>query len=201
MSGVLLVCAAATSSLAQTPGWSRGQQLLPITYDQCVSRASQALQAEGFRIDHAAGDFAVGIKEVHTAVIMCNPGPEGKMWANIVVASNGEGGGSLRERLQAQMEKPGTVSAGGGDPVLGGWVWAFAPPGQPLVDHGAVTFNPDGTIKWSGGSQGSWRKSGNTYTLKWADKEAEDIVNMSDDGKSLTGTNNAGWSIRGTRQQ
>ena len=65
MSGVLLVCAAATSSLAQTPGWSRGQQLLPITYDQCVSRASQALQAEGFRIDHAAGDFAVGIKEVH----------------------------------------------------------------------------------------------------------------------------------------
>lgn len=77
---------------AQAPGWSHGQQNLAVTYDECVRRAPMALRAEGYRIDYAAGAFAVGIKNVHTAVVMCNQAPEGKTWVNIVVASNGEGG-------------------------------------------------------------------------------------------------------------
>ena len=69
-----------------------------------------ALQAEGYRIDNVSGDFAVGIKNVHTAVVICSPAPDAKMLVHVVVASNGEGGGSERQRLQAQMDRPGQVT-------------------------------------------------------------------------------------------
>jgi hypothetical protein len=100
----LLVYACACSAFGQSPGWSRGQQLLPIGFDDCVRRASQSLQAEGYAVEYAAGAFAVGRKGVHTGVITCNASPDGKQWINVVVASNGEGGGSERERLQVRME-------------------------------------------------------------------------------------------------
>ena len=98
-------CMLAPPSLGQAPGWSRGQQLLSITYEECIRRAPQALQAEGYRIDHSAGNFSVGMKSVHTAVIICNPLPDAREVVNIVVGSNGDGGGCHRERLQAQMER------------------------------------------------------------------------------------------------
>jgi len=103
----LLIISIPERSVAQSaPGWSRGQQSLPIGYDECVNRAYRALEAEGYRIDNAAGgSFAVGIKGFHTAVIMCTPGADGKTTVNIVVASNGDGGGTERQRLQARMEQ------------------------------------------------------------------------------------------------
>jgi hypothetical protein len=110
---VVYVGSAEISLAQQAPGWSRGQQLAPITYEECLRRASLALQAESYRIDYAAGAFAVGVKGVHTGVIMCNAAPEGNTWVNIVVASNGEGGGSEREKLQAQMQSPGNAGGGG----------------------------------------------------------------------------------------
>jgi hypothetical protein len=98
----------------QPPGWSRGQQNLSITYDECMRRAPAALQAEGYRRDdQPGGNFAVGIKEVHTAVIICSPAPDAKMLVHIVVASNGDGGGVERQRLQAQMERPGPAARPG----------------------------------------------------------------------------------------
>ena len=96
---------AAVSPAGRAPGWSRGQQLLSITYDECVGRARTALQVEGYRIDHAGGNFAVGVKGAHTAVIMCNP-VGAKEVVNIVVMSNGDGGGDQRGRLQTRMEGP-----------------------------------------------------------------------------------------------
>ena len=88
---------------AEAPGWSRGQQELPITWEECVKRGNAAMQAEGYRIDQPS-PFVVGIKGNHTALIMCNPSQNAKQWVNIVVASNSEGGGSERQRLQARME-------------------------------------------------------------------------------------------------
>jgi hypothetical protein len=113
------------SPAGRAPGWSRGQQLLAITYDECLGRAKSALQAESYRIDQAAGNFAAGVKEAHTAVIMCNP-VGAKEVVNIVVMSNGGDGGSQRQRLQARMEG-GTAPppVAGGPPSLGpdreGW--------------------------------------------------------------------------------
>lgn len=102
---VLLVLSLCTPSLlAQSPGWSRGQQLLPLTFDDCVRRAARSLEAETYEVEYSSGAFAAGRKGVHTAVIACNAGPDSKMWVNVFVASNGEGGGLERQRLQAQME-------------------------------------------------------------------------------------------------
>ena len=112
------VCVAALMALgapasADPPGWSRGQQELPITWEECVKRAGAALQAESYRVEQPS-PFAVGQKGQHTAVIMCNPAPGNKQWVNIVVASNGEGGGTERQRLQGRMD--GSLSGGGAQP-------------------------------------------------------------------------------------
>jgi hypothetical protein len=109
--GVMLALGA--TSFADPPGWSRGQQELRITWEECVKRAGDALQAESYRIEQPS-PFAVGMKGQHTAVIMCNPAPGNKQWVNIVVASNGEGGGTERQRLQGRMD--GSVTGGGQPP-------------------------------------------------------------------------------------
>jgi hypothetical protein len=136
---------AAVTTFAQAPGWSRGQQNLAITYDECVSRMPAALQAEGYRIDRAAGDFAVGIKDVHAAVIICSPGPNSTMFVQIVVASNGDGGGTERQRLQARMEQAGVAPRPG--PTPGGNV------GSSGGTSGGGTNPRNGvggtSIKWS----------------------------------------------------
>ena len=126
----LLLCVSARVSCAQAPGWSRGQQNLGISYDECARRMPAALQAEGYRRDdQPGGNFAVGIKGVHTAVIICSPAPDAKMLVHVVVASNGDGGGSERQRLQAQMERPGSG------------------PIKPPVSTGTCTFQYTG---WDG---------------------------------------------------
>lgn len=112
------VVALVASAQADAPGWSRGQQELPITWEECVKRANGALSAESYRIDQPS-PFAVGVKGQHTALVMCNPSPNGKTWVNIVVASNGEGGGSERQRLQARMEGQAPTAPPVPPPVAG----------------------------------------------------------------------------------
>lgn len=186
----------------QAPGWSRGQQFLAINYDECMRRAPAALQSEGYRIDYNAGNFAVGIKGVHTAVIMCNPAPDAKMAVNIVVASNGDGGGRERQCLQAQMERPGSGCGGGNtaSDAFTTWTWAYGTPGQPLQVNGAVILYANGGAKWTGdGRTGTWRRSGNQIIITWP-QNAVDTLYLSGDGTVMTGTNRDGWNIRGTRQ-
>jgi len=195
---IALLLFAASAAQAQAPGWSRGQQNLSITYDECLRRIPLALQGEGYRIDNISGDFGVGIKNVHTAVIICSPAPESKMFVHVVVASNGEGGGIERQRLQARME--GNAPSSTGDTsIVGVWTWAYAPPGQQPVDHGTVTASADGSVKSSAGDSGSWRRSGSSITLTWTNGSV-DTLNLSSDGRVMSGTNNAGWSVRGTKQ-
>ena len=99
---------------AQAPGWSRGQQNLALSYDDCVRRMPAALQAAGYSQDgNSGGNFVAGTKAIHTAVIICSPAPEAKMFVQIVVASNGDGGGRERQCLQAEMERPGSGCGGG----------------------------------------------------------------------------------------
>jgi len=141
----LLLCVSAYASLAQAPGWSRGQQNLALTYDECVRRMPQALQAEGYRRDdQPGGNFAIGIKGVHMAAIICSPAPDARMLVQIVVASNGDGGGIERQRLQAQMEQPGSgqrpASCGGAD-FFFNTTFEWLDNGRSL---GAVNFLRDG---------------------------------------------------------
>jgi hypothetical protein len=193
-----ILCGAAATATAGPPGWSRGQQELSISYEECLVRAPAALKAEGFKIDHEAGDFVVGLKDVHTAVIICSPAPASKMLVHIVVASNGEGGGSEREKLQARMDKPSAPTPAG-DPLAGTWTWAYAPPDHPLEVHGTVTLKADGTSDDSHGNAGTWKRSGTTITLTWPSLKSVDTLVLSSDGKVMTGTNKDGWNIKGTK--
>ncbi len=90
----------------EAPSWSRGEQLLPITFDDAIARAERALKSEGYVNLFRHTNFIAGYKDLHTAVIMCNNAPDGKQWINIVVTSitNDSGiPGREREKLQSQM--------------------------------------------------------------------------------------------------
>jgi hypothetical protein len=146
------VVALASSAYAEAPGWSRGQQEQPIPWEECVRRGGAAMQAECYRIDQPS-PFVVGMKGQHTAVIMCNPSPNQKQWVNIVVASNGEGGGLERQRLQARMDgqapaqPPASPVAGEGN--CAGASYSLAPPPaspQQYVDF-SIRFTWKGKMK------------------------------------------------------
>ncbi len=114
---LLLVAASCFTCHAQ-PSMSRGQQSLTIRSDECLRRAALALRAEGYS-SGGSGNFAQGFKGEHGAYIICNDLSNGTTVVNIVVASlAGDAGvpGYERQRLQAQMERPGTTGAG---PAIG----------------------------------------------------------------------------------
>lgn len=115
----LAFSAFASSVLAQSaPTWARGEQLLPINYDECMRRAKSGLGAEGYQIVGEGGAYITGQKEVHTGVIMCNVAPEGKVWANIVVASTARDGNvsvTERNKLQQWMDRSSAVTSGCGE--------------------------------------------------------------------------------------
>jgi hypothetical protein len=156
------------ASLAQAPGWSRGQQSLSIGYDECVGRMSSALGAEGYGKDgNSGGNFVAGTKGVHTAVIICSPGPDAKMLVQIVVASNGDGGGRERQCLQAQMERPGSTSGCGGAQGGGGGGtrWQYRDGGFTDLQ----VFYGDGTARSEGNPEAKarWRVEGNELVVEW----------------------------------
>lgn len=186
----LPLCISAQVSFAQAPGWSRGQQNLAITYDECLHRAPGALRAEGYRIDYDAGDFAVGIKGVHTAVIICSPAPDAKMLVHIVVASNGEGGGTERQRLQAQMERPGSQP---GLSPEGTWCREGdrSKPASIRQSGNSLTF----TNENGNSSRGRFESSNTVVAIDW---EGGLRGTFSSDGNRISWGNGTSW-MRCTR--
>lgn len=100
----------------QTPTWSRGILNLPISYDECKSRARRVLEAEGYTIENQGGGnpngdyYFAGYKDIHNAVIACNSSPNRATWANVFVASclntrNGDVPGAERVKLQRRMSQ------------------------------------------------------------------------------------------------
>jgi hypothetical protein len=152
---------------AQAPGWSRGQQNLAISYDECVRRMPAALQAEGYNRDgNSGGNFVAGYKAVHTAVIICSPAPEAKMLVQIVVASNGDGGGRERQCLQAQMEQPGASSKCGGNAAgANGTRWLYRDGGFSDLQ----IFYADGRAGSEGNAEAhaAWSMEGTELVVKW----------------------------------
>ena len=95
---------------ASPPAWSRGEQLLPISYETAMQRADAALRAEGYVNIFTQANIKAGYKGNNSAVIISNDAPNGKQWINIVVTSiTSDAGvpGYERERLQAQMNNAG----------------------------------------------------------------------------------------------
>ena len=162
------------------PGWSRGQQNLALSYQDCVGRMSKALQAEGYGQDpNSGGNFVAGSKGVHTAVIICGPAPENKMLVQVVVASNGDGGGRERQCLQAQMEQPGASRCGANNDGTSGQSGSCRGPDFfnttfDWIDNGralgTINFHRDGStrVTWINLPH-VWRTDSNGDLLVYAD--------------------------------
>lgn len=105
-------------SFGQNPVASRGEQLLSITQEECSERGRQALIAEGYTFLTSTRIW--GGKTIHTAGILCNAAPNGKMWVNIIVASTHSDPnvpGAERVKLQGRMEQ----SASGPAVIQASW--------------------------------------------------------------------------------
>ncbi len=104
---LLLLIVGALPTTAQ-PAMSRGEQDLPITHAECMSRAQASLAAEGYVNLWSTGSSVAGYKDIHSSIVMCNGSPSGTTWANVVTASiSNDGGvpGGERQRLQTRMNQ------------------------------------------------------------------------------------------------
>jgi hypothetical protein len=93
--------------------------------------------------------------------------------------------------------------------AVGEWNWSFSdkPSTDPsdLVSHGTVTLraDADNTMEWDGSKppdKGTWEGPMPLAVLLWWDKGDIDMLELSTDGKTLEGKNQAGLKVRGTRQ-
>jgi hypothetical protein len=85
------------------------------------------------------------------------------------------------------------------DPIIGRWTWSVD---GKIVDEQHLL--PDGSIrsKSSSSARGSWSAAGTpnkTYRFHWDGGRFVDTLELSEDGLSLTGSNQFGNNIRGKR--
>ncbi|MBD2703945.1 hypothetical protein IC229_25090 [Spirosoma sp. BT702] len=98
-------------SVQAQPATSRGEQRLPISFQEGMARAEAALRAEGYVNIGVQANMALGYKGENTAMIMVNEATNGTYWINIVVASltNNAGiPGGERVKLQGRIGNPST---------------------------------------------------------------------------------------------
>lgn len=145
-----------------------GEQLLPLTYDECMNRAKQAFVGEGWVNIGGGGAFVQAFKGIHGAYIMCNVAPENKVWANIVVASSSNDAGvpgAERVNLQRRMNQSGGVAAVGGT-LMGDWdikccndalAWTLS-----IAKHDGNTFSGTFSAAHGGGVVINGHVRGNT---------------------------------------
>lgn len=82
--------------------------------------------------------------------------------------------------------------------IVGTWKWYFAPPRDPLVQHGTVAFSKDRRARWSGGNDGDWLQDGPNVTIRWQNG-AVDTLKVSGDGRTMTGKSSSGDRVKGVR--
>lgn len=109
-----------TAANAASPAVSRGEELLSVTFEECIARARSAFVAEGWSVSETGdASYLLGRKDIHTAYITCSPAPpddgnKNKVWANVFVASTADDGavpGAERTRLQLRMAQASPVTS------------------------------------------------------------------------------------------
>jgi hypothetical protein len=169
------------------PAVSRGELLLSINGAECMKRAAAALQSEGFSATLQAANLYFGQKGIHSAYIMCNAAPEGKMWVNLVVASEAADGtipGAERERLQARILGANQTAK----LITSCWKWSVE------LKNGArheaqLQMWSDGRAeikKWN--ISGRWTSQGAVYIFDWGRGQGnQDRLTFA--GNAMTGSN------------
>lgn len=193
---LFLVCVLSVSA-QQRPSVSVGHQQLPITYEDCLVRARQALELEGYETARGGGNFYWGGKGIHHASIVCDGTPDNRMDVHVFVASTSSDGsvaGAERVRLQQRMERPTTGGAnntsGACSPFEGVWTTNYTP----------ITFRRNGnrvtgSYEYSGASTLSGTLSGNVLEGEYSQpnypnasyRRGRFMFVLSADGQSFTG--------------
>ena len=186
-----------TLTASAQPEWYRGMLKLPVSFDECKSRAGRALQAEGYSIqgqggDHSGDYFFGGVKGVHSAVIACDSSPDGTTWVNFFVSSNHGTGDVAAERikLSRQMSDPSGSSSNNLSSFAGEW--------SAHVENGyafTMSLTQDGNRV--SGTHDNGRTiiegvvDGRTmrfrYRYKDSDTRGAGTLVLSDDGRSISG--------------
>jgi len=199
----IFLCGLALSILpliaAGQPSVSRGQQILSVTYEECLNHAQGAFSGEGWERVATSGNAVNAFKGIHAGYIVCNPAPDAKMAVNIFVASSsGDGGvpGYERQRLQARMVgKPLPPPPATGDSC---WRWQIEMKSGSRAEA-LLRLRPNGDAavqQWN--ANGHWRLDGNRIIIDWGRGAGkEDVVQGT--ASVLTGVNfETNW-IRGDR--
>src|SRR5687767_9787266 len=101
---------------AQGPPMSHSEQILQMSSDECVRRASRAFRQEGFSPNEQGSNTIFATKFNHSAYILCVPEQRNRTRVIFVAASRsgGEGvPGAELSKLQRRMERGGSGSGGG----------------------------------------------------------------------------------------
>lgn len=193
----LVLCLVPMMAYAQ-PSVSRGQQILSISYDECLRRAQGAFSAEGWGQVGTSGNAVNAFKGIRASYIVCNPAPDTKMAVNIFVASSSNDSGVPgyeRQRLQARMEGTNLPPPASADSC---WRWQVELKTGSRVEA-MLRMTPDGRTRidqWN--LNGGWRVDGTKVIIDWGRGAGrEDVLQGSAD--VLIGSNfETNW-IRGDR--
>lgn len=137
--GVSLVAATA----AAQPAMSRGEQTLPLSYNDCMARARSAFEGHGWVNIGAGGAFTNAFRGGSGAYILCNEATPGRMIVNIVVATNGGDAGAERQQLQGAMADPKVVPRTPVAPTASGCGWVNGNDPRGGNDYGRGILNAD----------------------------------------------------------
>ena len=165
----------------------------------CLARAKWALETEGYSIRWTAGDIHRADKAPYTALILCDPTPEGLMRVNVIIAATGGNLEAENNRLWARLRNPGTGGTGGGcSPFEGVWTTNYTP----------ITFRRTGntitgSYEYQGASSLRGTLTGGVLEGEYSQPSYPDPLyqrgrfrfELKSDGQSFTGT---WWNANGT---
>lgn len=97
------------------PSVSSGSYVIRATYDECLTRARQALEAEGYPAGRGGEQYYWGGKGIHWAIILCEP-PGGSRFSFHIFVHSGNPDARIsdaeRDNLARRMGQPNPASSG-----------------------------------------------------------------------------------------
>lgn len=119
LSIALLLCGLSIAAVAQAPNQSRRVENMPWSMQDCMARAKQALQQQGYSIDWTGNDAYRGTKGANSALILCNAASDRRLRVNVIVASSSNAADSENAALWASLRGSATDRFGSNTPVIG----------------------------------------------------------------------------------
>lgn len=195
----MIVISAVWSSPAQTaPIVSRFVNNEPWTMADCMARSRWALESEGYSVDWTGGDAHRGQKAPYTALILCEPAPDGTTRVNVIIATTSGDLDTENSRLWSRLRSSrSSGNTGGCMPFDGVWTTNYSP-----ITFRRIGNQVSGTYEYQGASSLSGTVSGNVLEGQYSQPNYPNPLYqrgrfrlvLSTDGQSFTG---AWWTLTG----